>query len=167
VLRRRRYFQGRSIRGGKDVAWLAPDGEEMNDRSWSSGFVRSIGMLLSGTAIEEAGDDGEMIVGDTLLVLLNAYHDQVPFTLPALAPQQHWQRVFDTVSAQLPDRRYGAGLSYPLEGRSVAVFKVVPPVRERRHGFWPAAVPLEVSSSTSAANGAPHIIEPVGAAPER
>ena len=34
VLRRRKYFQGRSIRGGdvKDVAWLAPDGREMDRR---------------------------------------------------------------------------------------------------------------------------------------
>src|SRR6266508_6370221 len=33
TLRRRKYFQGRSIRGGgvKDVAWLSPDGREMDD----------------------------------------------------------------------------------------------------------------------------------------
>src|SRR5207249_1457313 len=29
VLRRRKYFQGRSIRGVKDLAWVAPDGQEM------------------------------------------------------------------------------------------------------------------------------------------
>ena len=54
ALRRRKYFQGRSIRGGgvKDVAWLAPDGREMNDEAWNADFVRSLGMLLSGNAIE-------------------------------------------------------------------------------------------------------------------
>src|SRR5882672_4155152 len=48
TLRRRRYFQGRDIRGGevKDVAWLAPDGREMNDEAWNADFVRSLGMLL-------------------------------------------------------------------------------------------------------------------------
>ena len=132
VLRRRRYFQGREIRGGKDVAWLAPDGHEMDDEAWSSGFVRSIGMLLSGTAIEESGEHGEMIVGNSVLVLLNAHSDKVPFTLPGLEPDQQWQRVFDTIAAQLPDQRYAPGGPYPLEGRSVAVFIVVPPVRERR-----------------------------------
>ena len=42
-LRRRKYFQGRNIRGGdvKDVAWLAPDGREMDDAAWNAGFVRS------------------------------------------------------------------------------------------------------------------------------
>ena len=46
VLRRRKYFQGRSIRGGQDVAWLAPDGCEMADAAWTADFVRSLGMLL-------------------------------------------------------------------------------------------------------------------------
>jgi glycogen operon protein len=158
VLRRRKYFQGRSIRGGKDVAWLAPDGHEMNDQAWSSDFVRTIGMLLSGNAIEEAGENGEMIVGDTLLVLLNAYHDLVPFTLPDLEPEQQWQRVFDTVATQLADRRYAPRGEYPLEGRSVVVFKVVPPTRERRRGFGatsaqshPASAPAVNQVATVAA----------------
>src|SRR5204862_3523328 len=61
TLRRRRYFQGRSIRGGdvKDVAWLTPDGREMDDAAWNAGFVRSLGMLLSGSAIEELNERGE------------------------------------------------------------------------------------------------------------
>ena len=40
---------------------------------------------------------GEPIIGDTLLVLLNAHNDKVPFTLPPLDADQQWQRVFDTV----------------------------------------------------------------------
>src|SRR5438093_3815244 len=84
ALRRRQYFQGRSIRGGavKDVAWLAPDGREMTDEKWNADFVLSLGMLLNGNAIEEVDERGEPIVGDTLLVLLNGHHDKVPFTLP-------------------------------------------------------------------------------------
>src|SRR5215470_5760897 len=37
ALRRRKYFHGRSIRGGavKDVAWLSPDGGEMDDAAWN------------------------------------------------------------------------------------------------------------------------------------
>src|SRR5205823_2282653 len=84
VLRRRKYFQGRSIRGGdvKDVAWLAPDGREMTDDAWNAHFVRSLGMLLPGTSIEETNERGEPITGDTLLILLNAHSGKVPFTLP-------------------------------------------------------------------------------------
>src|SRR5207248_3331239 len=64
VFRRRKYFQGRSIRGGevKDVAWLAPDGREMTDEAWNADFVRSIGMLLNGSAIEEVNERGEPVI---------------------------------------------------------------------------------------------------------
>jgi glycogen operon protein len=133
VLRRRHYFQGRSIRGGdvKDVAWMAPDGREMNDEAWNADFVRSLGMLLAGNGIEEVDERGEPLIGDTLLILLNGHSDQVPFTMPGGADQQ-WVRVFDTSNVQLGDQRFGPGSRYPLEGRSVAVFKLTPPIRDRR-----------------------------------
>jgi pullulanase/glycogen debranching enzyme len=134
VLLRRKYFQGRSIRGGevKDVAWLAADGHEMDDAAWNADFVRSLGMLLSGDAIEQVDEWGEPITGDTLLVLLNAHNDQVPFTLPPLDADHRWQCVFDTVEPQVTERLLKAGGQYPLQGRSVAVLKVSPPIRERR-----------------------------------
>ncbi len=135
VLRRRRYFQGRSIRGGKDVAWLAPDGHEMTDEAWSADFVRCVGMLLSGTGIEEVDEHGEPILGDTLLLLLSAHHDEVRFTLPNLDPAHHWQRLFDTVDPHGAPRAVKAGTDYVLQGRSVALFKVSPPVVERRRAF--------------------------------
>jgi len=151
VLRRRKYFQGRSIRGGdvKDVAWLAPDGQEMNDEAWNADFVRSIAMLLNGSAIAETSERGEPIIGDSLLVLFNAHSDQVPFTLPPLEAGQQWRRVFDTADSSSGDRTCEPGSQYPLEGRSVALFRVVPPVRDRRerpereHQAAPEPVPVE------------------------
>jgi glycogen operon protein len=134
VLRRRKYFQGRNIRGGdvKDVAWLAPDGHEMTDEAWNADFVRSLGMMLNGAAIEEVDERGQLVIGDSLLVLFNAHHDKVPFTLPPLEANQQWRRVFDTAETSSADRIYRPGGRYPLEGRSVVLFRVVPPVRDRR-----------------------------------
>jgi glycogen operon protein len=134
VLRRRNYFQGRSIRGGgvTDVAWLAPDGREMTDEAWNADFTRSLGVLLNGTAIEEVNERGEPIVGDTLLVLLNAHDQEVPFTLPPLGPDQQWQRLVDTQKPTVAEQLFAPGVAYPLGGRSTAVFKLMPPVRERR-----------------------------------
>jgi glycogen operon protein len=157
LLRRRKYFQGRSIRGTKDLAWLAPDGREMTDQAWNADFVRSIGMLLGASAIEEVDDHGEPLVGDALLVLLNAHHDKVPFTLPPLEPEQQWQRVFDTCDMHASERTYKAGGRYPLGGRSVAVFKVTPPARERRRGF------IAAWASTRQPAAEPPIPEPVEA----
>jgi len=142
TLRRRRYFQGRSIRGGhvKDVAWLAPDGREMNDEAWNADFIRSVGMLLDGSVIEEVNERGEPIIGDTLLVLLNAHSDKVPFTLPPLDDNHQWRRVFDTFEPHTPDRSFRPRGRYALQGRSVVVFKVTPPVRDRRQQLESAGV---------------------------
>jgi glycogen operon protein len=134
VLRRRKYFQGRSIRGGKDVAWLSPDGREMTDDAWSSDFVRSLGVLLSGTGIEEVDEKGEQIFGDTLLILLNAHDGHVQFTLPELDADHQWQRIFDTVDVREPEHVFGTGSPYPVNGRSVVVLRVTPPLLERRRG---------------------------------
>jgi len=132
TLRRRKYFQGRNIRGGKDVAWLSPDGREMDDAAWHAGFVRTLGMLLSGTAIAEVDERGEQVTGDTVLVLLNGHPDALPFALPANNGNELWQRVLDTCNPLGADHVYKAGIHYPLQGRSVAVFKIVAPLRERR-----------------------------------
>ena len=135
VFRRRKYFQSRSIRGGgvKDVVWLAPDGREMTDEAWNADFIKSLGVLLAGDAIEEVDERGQPIVGDTLLVVLNAHDDKVPFTLPDLEEDKHqWLRILDTIEARESERAFKGGAGYPLQGRSVAVFKMTPPLRERR-----------------------------------
>jgi glycogen operon protein len=154
VLRRRKYFQGRSIRGGgvKDVAWLAPDGREMTDEAWNADFVRSLGMLLPGNAIEEVDEQGQPITGDTLLALLNAHDDKVPFTLPSLEPDQQWQRLLDTAEGRGAEKVFRAGVRYPLQGRSVAILKVIPPLRERRRG--------QMATAESAAEAAADVEAP-------
>ncbi|HXH06259.1 MAG TPA: glycogen debranching protein GlgX, partial [Vicinamibacterales bacterium] len=43
VLRRRRFFQGRAIRGVKDIVWLDPSGREMTDEAWNAPDARSLG----------------------------------------------------------------------------------------------------------------------------
>jgi glycogen operon protein len=39
----------------------------MTDEAWNADFARSLGMLLSGSAIEEVDERGEPVLGDTLL----------------------------------------------------------------------------------------------------
>ena len=136
----------------KDVAWLAPEGHEMTDDAWNADFVRSLGMLLNGSAIEEVDERGDPILGDTLLVLLNAHSDEVPFTLPPLDDDHQWRRVVDTYEPHSSDRSFRSGGRYPLQGRSVAVFKVTPPVRDRR-------LPVEAERAAETALAA--VSEPV------
>ena len=63
VLRRRKFFQGRSIRGTdiKDIRWVRPDGQDMTEEEWNSSFVRVLGMLLNGQVMDEYNERGERI----------------------------------------------------------------------------------------------------------
>ncbi|MCA9470829.1 MAG: glycogen debranching protein GlgX [Nitrospirales bacterium] len=97
VFRRRRFFQGRRIRGSqvKDISWFGAHGKEMTDQEWGMGF-RTIGIRLAGDAIGEKDTRGQPIIDDTFLLLLNAYHKEVPFVLPAHKKGVRWELVFDT-----------------------------------------------------------------------
>jgi len=126
VLRRRKFFQGRRIRGSevKDLTWFRPDGKEMSDEDWNNDFARGLGLRLAGDAIEEVDTRGNRIVDDTLLILLNAHHEPIPFVLPAHRARLRWELLLDTREASLGRRHrlLHGGTPYELEARSLALF---------------------------------------------
>ncbi|MFA7536788.1 MAG: hypothetical protein WCY68_11920, partial [Desulfuromonadales bacterium] len=127
VFRRRSFFQGRPVRGSgvKDILWLRPDGEEMSDADWDSGFVRTLGLRLAGDALWEVDDLGQRIVDDSFLVLLNAWWDDLDFLLPREPETSRWERVLDTYAEDpFADGDVAAGTKYRLRGRSLAVFRL-------------------------------------------
>ncbi|MEA3076367.1 MAG: isoamylase [Actinomycetota bacterium] len=125
VLRRRRWFQGRAIRGGeaKDIAWFNPDGEEMTDADWEAGYAKVLGVFLNGDEIPDRGPKGERIVDDSLLMLFSANAEPIGFTVPAAPYGESWGVVLDTNQPGLTegDRTYKAGDEVPLVARSVVV----------------------------------------------
>ena len=123
VLRRRRFFQGRRIRGVdvKDLAWFDPHGEEMTDADWHAQHVRCLGMRLAGDAIDETDERGHRIIDDTLLILLNAHHETIAFTLPSPGVRHSWTLMFDTAETRTKKRRIRSGHTYELQGRSLVV----------------------------------------------
>ncbi len=126
VLRRRKFFQGRRIRGADvlDIAWLDPSGREMTDDTWSSPDVRCLGVRLNGDAIDEVDERGARIIGDTLLLILNAAEQPIAFTLPVTLPDERWEALIDTADPWAPPRRLRAGGRYELLPRSMAVLKL-------------------------------------------
>jgi glycogen operon protein len=128
VFRRRRFFQGRRIRGAevKDLYWLRPDGKEMTDEDWAKGYVRCLGVRLAGDAMDEKDSKGRPLQDDTFLVLLNAHHEPRPFTLPAHKRGVLWQPVFDTALYDngKPVTLLRGGDQYDLEARSLAVLRL-------------------------------------------
>jgi glycogen operon protein len=129
VLRRRRFFQGGRLRGSevKDLSWFRPDGREMTDEDWTTGYAKSLALRLAGDAISERDEKGRPITDDTLLILLNAHHEPLAFTLPAHKRSVRWQPVLDTaVSAgrEKPVTIFRGGERYKLEARSIAVLRL-------------------------------------------
>ena len=126
VLQRRYFFQGRSIRGSdiRDISWLAPDGKEMTDEAWNALDVKCLGMRLAGDLIGEEDERGRPIIGDTLLVLLNAYWEAIPFTLPVHKEGQQWELVFDTALPTVAPAPLPEDEPYNLRDRSVVVLRI-------------------------------------------
>jgi isoamylase len=126
VFQRRRFFQGRRIRGSeiKDISFLDPSGKDMSDEAWDAGFVKCVGVRLAGDLIGDQDDHGEPIVGETLLILLNAHHESIPFTLPLTKVEHRWERILDTADPKAPPTFMNEGDVYALEGRSLTVLRI-------------------------------------------
>ncbi|HJT04590.1 MAG TPA: glycogen debranching protein GlgX [Pseudonocardiaceae bacterium] len=107
VFRRRRFFQGRPIRGSniEDIAWLRPDGQQMSDEDWNAGFAKTVGIFLNGRGIPDRDALGERITDDSFLLLINAYHRPITFTLPDATYGGSWEIVVDTADPLLANAR--------------------------------------------------------------
>ncbi len=125
VFQRRKFFQGRSIFGAgiADITWFDPAGKPMGEAAWSAGFNQCFGFLLAGDLIGDVDERGQPIVGDDILILMNSYHESIPFKLPARLKGQRWQRIIDTAAAGAPKEQVPATKHYELSGRSVVVLR--------------------------------------------
>jgi glycogen operon protein len=128
VLHRRSFFQGRSIHGLQisDIEWYRPDGQEMAEEEWANGFVRCIGMLLNGQIMDEWDSRGRHVRDDVLLLLLNAHHEPIEFTLPGSAADPAWKLELDTAAEEAAlsaGRTFDAGTCFELQGRSLALLR--------------------------------------------
>ncbi|MEV0199507.1 glycogen debranching protein GlgX [Nonomuraea sp. NPDC050691] len=125
VFRRRRFFYGRPVRGLSDIAWLTPAGEEMTDADWNVGYAKSLAVFLNGDAITEPDRRGRPIRDDSFLLLFNAHHEPITFTIPKDYGEM-WQTEIDTaLPISLDIRICRAGESVAVPGRSVRVLRRV------------------------------------------
>ena len=127
IFRRPKFFQGREVRGAgvKDLVWLNPGGNEMSDEEWGTNFVKTLGVLLSGDALDVRDWHGQPITDDTFLMLFNASHKAVDFTLPNQAAQR-WAVVLDTADERgfiEPTVEHAAGEKRTLPGRSFVLLR--------------------------------------------
>lgn len=129
VLQRRKFFHGRGIRGEgiKDISWFDPNGKEMSEDAWKAGFIKCLGVRFAGDLIDELDERGEHIQGDTLLLLLNAHHEDIPFTLPVTNPGHKWEIMLDTADPAVKAGDVpGGSQPYGLRGRSLVLLRTRP-----------------------------------------
>jgi isoamylase len=96
---RKRYPLLRQCSFSEDLAWLQSDGRVMCDEAWADAGARSVGMRL-------CSPEGD------LLVLLNAFWEDVEFVLP----DGDWQCLVDTSGAA-----GSSGRAYSLKARSLVL----------------------------------------------
>ena len=125
VFRRRRFFQGESLgaTGATDIAWFRPDGAEMKAEDWAAGFGKAVGVFLNGEAIPSPDERGERVVDDTFLMLFNAHHEPLEFTMPAASWGARWLRVIDTADTFNEGESVEAGRATTVDSRSLAVYR--------------------------------------------
>ncbi|MGZ8444142.1 MAG: glycogen debranching protein GlgX [Candidatus Binatia bacterium] len=127
VFQRRKFFQGRPIFGAdeSDITWFEPSGKPMGEEAWSAGFNQCFGVRMPGDLIGEVDDRGQEIKGDSILILMNAFHEPIPFKIAARVKGQRWQRLIDTALPGAARNWYASGKAYDLKGRSMVVFRSV------------------------------------------
>jgi glycogen operon protein len=125
IFHRRRFFQGRPIKGAnvKDVLWLSAGGNEMTEDEWRDPSFHCLGMFLSGQGLDETDARGRKVSDENFLLLLNAYHEDVAFMLPAFHPASCWIAWMDTSrdNGLRQGKSYEGVHSYPLKARSMVV----------------------------------------------
>jgi len=125
VLHRARFLSGKIDEelGVKDVTWINSAGLEMAATEWEDASARCVGMMIDGraraTALRRRGED------ETLLLIFNAWHDLINFTLPETAEAEGWERLIDTNVPDASDKRFEIGATYQVTGRSVVMFRLV------------------------------------------
>jgi len=127
ILRRSRFLSGETNEqiGIKEITWINAAGTEMQQEQWEDGLMLCFGMLLDGraqaTGIRQRGQDA------TILIVFNAYHDVVRFTLPGSTDAAHWLLLIDTNQpvGDLSRTAFISGDEYEVTGRSLLMFSMV------------------------------------------
>ncbi|MFH5229207.1 glycogen debranching protein GlgX [Antrihabitans spumae] len=129
VFRRRRFFDGLPVRHRDaenlpDIAWFTPNGEEMTDADWESGFGLSVTAYLNGQGIPDSDARGERVVDDSFVLCFNASEEQLDFTMPPAEFAAEWQLVLTTdVDPTDSDVRYVARDNVSVGPRTLVVLQ--------------------------------------------
>ena len=164
---RPRFFRGEvlSEAGLKDITWVTPAGAEATDEDWGNPVALSLGYVLCGAAGEFFTPGGQRDIDESFLVMMNAYHGDLDFQLPAYCRRRCLggagrHRRADR-AAPRRGRLWKPGEAYRLRGHSFALFINRAPTgperprRLRRGGPARCGVPRRSTPSRGRMSDAP------------
>lgn len=129
VFGRRTWPHGRVLADSKvpDIAWFKPDGQEMSEEDWKSGFSKSVAVFLNGQLIASLDASGKRMTDDSFYVLFNAHDEQLAFRLTAGDWGQSWIKILDTGEEEISNQSQvcKAGELVPTYARSIIVLRRV------------------------------------------
>jgi glycogen operon protein len=161
VFHRRNFFQGRAIKGAgiQDIRWLRPDGDEMTDEEWNKDSAQCLGVFYAGEGLEDVDERGKKVTDQNFLLLLNAHHEEIPFTIPAPASGKEWIVLIDTANFEVMNATNGNGniknvrQTYSLKPRSLCLLTLRQERRANHNHVTVAAEPKLELQEVGAGSG--------------
>ena len=93
VFRRRRFLTGIEA---SQLGWFTPEGTPMTQESWGDGEALALGVYLDGADDPDTAADGQPMLDDDFLVLVNGWWEQLAFTIPPARAGQVWEKEIDS-----------------------------------------------------------------------
>jgi glycogen operon protein len=93
VFRRRRFLTGIEAR---QLGWFTPAGTAMTPQDWDDQDALALGVYLDGSDAPDTGPDGQPLLDDDFLVLVNGWWEKLDFTIGDCRPGLEWRAEIDT-----------------------------------------------------------------------
>jgi len=102
VVRRRHWFAGKPVPGSDlpDIQWFTPEGREMSEEDWKSGFAKSLAIFLNGEGLQSRDDRGQPMRDGSFVLFFNAHHEPLEFKAPGGKWGKKWRVVCDSATGK-------------------------------------------------------------------
>ncbi|MFC5949814.1 glycogen debranching protein GlgX [Pseudonocardia lutea] len=122
VFRRRRFLSGVDWR---NLRWYTPAGTILTGAEWADPTAHAVAIYLDGRDAPDRDAAGRAQLDDDFLVLVNAWWEPVPFTVPPTRDGQVWQPEIDTFAPAETERhgKRATGDALTVGPRSVVVLR--------------------------------------------
>jgi glycogen operon protein len=106
-----------------DVWWFRPDGRKLTRRDWEGSSGPRLGIFLNGDELQMLDSRGEPVRDDSFVILFNAHHEEVAFTLPPRRFGLRWELGLSTGDPDAPAETYNARSTVPLGPRALVLLR--------------------------------------------